>query len=120
MGIFYRFPRPELPAQTKLSSSSGTKTTAVRIGEITRCDLFKRNGVVAVVHNRLREKRRFVAVDVLKEPDHISGSVGGLPCVTGFIVSFDSKLPSGGMVMEKMGNATPVDVISGVGASAFS
>jgi hypothetical protein len=99
MGVFYWLSRPELPSKAKLSSSSSAEAAAMRVCEITGRDLFKKDGVITVIHDRLREGRRIGSVDVLKAPDHISGSVGSLPNVAGFFVSFESKLPSGSIVM---------------------
>jgi len=102
-----------------LRGCSSTEATPMSISEITGSDLFKRDGVVAVIHDRLRERRRIGSVDVLKAPDHISGSVGRFPGMAGFRVSFERKLPARRMIMEKVGNAAPIDVISGVGAGSL-
>ena len=119
MGVFYWLSCPELPSKAKLSSSSSAEAATMRVCEIAGRDLFKKDGIITVIHDRLREGRRISSVDVLKAPDHISGSVGSLPNVAGLLVSFESKLPSGSIVMQQVGNTAPVDVISGVRASAL-
>ena len=89
------------------------------VSQIACADLVKRNSVVAIVHDRLREVRRSLTVWAAEIANDISSPVRCLPDVAAVNVVGKVKLPARRMVMQEVHRAAPVDVIRLVAPCSF-
>ena len=80
--IFDLFARPQLPRKTECKSSASSQRSSMRVGDITRCDVFVWNRIVLEVHHSLWKVRRPLTVRTAEVANDVAGAVRSFPDVT--------------------------------------